>query len=400
MSLWQHLWQQWLPRLRREKHLLTELLLMTLVALVVGLYFLEHFSSRLETWQQTHLKALAQQTALRSAESLASGDRIGLNVIARETRALDTVTGVRFRDPAGRIVTDNVNAHHAVSVAVPVALPSGELAGSVVLFAADSGAVRDPLESGYVLVVLGLLVLRVAAALIGRRLRRPGTGDGGPAILPATGGDAAPEGGASRSAGAGPGAATETTWTLHLSIVNFEHFQQRYTAGALAALLADYRELLQQVVALHGGVVEQDIGAHCRVCFRDVSLSRASFSALCAGLLFLRVARLQGPRRKARSAPALEFKALVSDQFDDGESRALCVAGVPGRLQVPESDLTRAELDVKAFYQTERAVVVSAAERQVRLQPIEQLAHRYQTLLRTQAEQVMADDGSEPVTES
>ena len=38
-----------------------------------------------------------------------------------------------------------------------------------------------------------------------------------------------------------------------------------------------------------------------------------------------------------------------------------------------------------------RAVVdeVQAAEQQVRLQPVEQLAHRYQTLLRTQAETVM-----------
>ena len=107
----------------------------------------------------------------------------------------------------------------------------------------------------------------------------------------------------------------------------------------------------------------------------------------------LRVARLQAPRRKAGQSPALEFKALVSNQFNEADSWALCLAGVPGRLNVPEAELTRAELDVKALYQTERAQLVQAGDRQIRLQPVEQLAHRYQTLLRTQAEKVMGGSG-------
>ena len=34
---------------------------------------------------------------------------------------------------------------------------------------------------------------------------------------------------------------------LRLSVVNFDHFQQRYTRSALEALLADYHHLLREV---------------------------------------------------------------------------------------------------------------------------------------------------------
>ena len=109
--------------------------------------------------------------------------------------------------------------------------------------------------------------------------------------------------------------------------------------------------------------------------------------------LFLRVARLGAADRKARGSLPLEFKALVSTDSGAEESWALCVAGVPGRLQVPEPQLAECELDVKALYQPEKAVVVNCGERKVRLQPVEQLAHRYQTLLRTQAETLMSELG-------
>jgi hypothetical protein len=65
---------------------------------------------------------------------------------------------------------------------------------------------------------------------------------------------------------------------------------------------------------------------------------------------------------------------------------------------VPDTELTRAELDVKALYQTEQALLVASGERRVRLQPVEQLAHRYQTLLRTQAERVMGAGERGPET--
>lgn len=379
------LWQRWRPWLSREKKLLIELALMALTAVVVGVYFIEHFTADLQAQQREQLQALAQQTALRAAESLDSHDLIGLNVIARETRSLATVSGVRFLDTARHTLTGK-DEDAPVQVEVPVSLPDGELAGSVVLSApAPDGAVRD-LAIGYLLVVIGLLVLRVAAALVEWRLRRPLTG----------GADTDPPGaaktaGAPRVRRAEPSAPPPAVphCDLRLSVVNFEHFEQRYTRSALNALLADYRSLLAEVVALYGGTAEADLGALCRVRFQGEPLSQPAFAALCAGLLFLRVARLQGPRRKSRSAPALEFKALISSQFGEAESWALCLAGVPGRLQVPDNELIRAELDVKALYQTDQAMVVRSGEREIRLQPVAQLAQRYQMLLRTQAERVM-----------
>lgn len=383
-------WEKWRPWLQREKQLLLELALMLLVALVVGVYFLEHFSARLQAEQRVQLKALAQQTALRSAESLAGDDLIGLNVIARETRALEPVGGVQFLDVAREPVTGKSDDSLPVKVEVPVALPDGELAGSVVLAAAHDTAPRQRLETGYVLVVLGLLALRAAAEAIRRRLSRP--------WAPAAQTPAREDDAASESLPAGPGDAEAppldgVSVELRLSVVNFDHFQQRYTRSALEALLADYHHLLREVVALYGGEVIAAIGDRARIRFTGDPLSHTAFSALCAGLLFLRVGRLQAPRRKAGQSPALEFKALVSGQFGEADSWALCLAGVPGRLNVPEAELTRAELDVKALYQTERAQLVQAGDRQIRLQPVEQLAHRYQTLLRTQAEKVMGGSG-------
>ncbi len=383
-------WEKWRPWLQREKQLLLELALMLLVALVVGVYFLEHFSARLQAEQRVQLKALAQQTALRSAESLAGDDLIGLNVIARETRALDPVGGVQFLDVARDPVTGKSDDNLPVKVEVPVALPDGELAGSVVLAAAHDTAPRQRLETGYVLVVLGLLALRAAAEVIRRRLWRPAVPV---ARTPPTEDGEVPEAPPAGPAGAEAPAPDGVSVELRLSVVNFDHFQQRYTRSALEALLADYHHLLREVVALYGGEVVAAIGDRARIRFVGEPLSHTAFSALCAGLLFLRVARLQAPRRKAGQAPALEFKALVSGQFGEADSWALCLAGVPGRLNVPEAELTRAELDVKALYQTERAQLVQAGDRQIRLQPVEQLAHRYQTLLRTQAEKVMGGSG-------
>ncbi len=382
MALWQQLWEQGRPRLRREKRLLWELALMLLVALVVGVYFLEHFSTRLAAEQRVQLEALARQTGLRAAESLAGEDLIGLNVIARETRDLAPVAGARFLDTAREPVTGALPDGAGLIVEVPVALPDGEMAGSLQLAARADPAPRQRLETGYVLVVLGILILRLAGEAIHRRLFRPEPPEPEPAPEP----DDRP------APPLVPGQPVEDTGPaveLRLSVVNFDHYQQRYTRAALDHLLDDYHRLLDEVVALYGGRVVTGLGERARVRFSEEPLSAAAFSALCAGLLFLRVVRLQAPRRKAAQSPALEFKALISEQFGEADSWALCLAGVPGRLHVPESELTRAELDVKALYQTDRALVVQAAEQQVRLQPVEQLAHRYQTLLRTQAETVM-----------
>ena len=64
------LWEQWRPWIRQQRSLLRELILMLLAMLVVGVYFLEHFSARLEQERKIQLQALAEQTARRAAEAL------------------------------------------------------------------------------------------------------------------------------------------------------------------------------------------------------------------------------------------------------------------------------------------------------------------------------------------
>ena len=54
------LWEQWRSWIGRQHTLLRELILMLLAMLVVGVYFLEHFSARLEQERKVQLQALAE----------------------------------------------------------------------------------------------------------------------------------------------------------------------------------------------------------------------------------------------------------------------------------------------------------------------------------------------------
>ncbi|MDX1802699.1 MAG: hypothetical protein R3292_01375 [Alcanivorax sp.] len=379
--------EQW-QWLREQRPLLRELILMLLVALVVGIYFLQNFSGRLADEQKMQLQALAAQTASRAAEALASHDSISANLIGRETLALKPVAGIRIADAAGNEVVSLGTVKGPLTAQAPVAMPDGELAGSITLRGADRLAPRKLLEAGYVVAVLCMLLLRVAVALIARRLLPPPpVVEAMPAPVPRAVHTPVSE---LPAEGQAPGPVTAS---LCLSIVNFDHFRQRYTREALAAALADYRGLLSKVARLYGGRVQEQVGDQARLTFHDPSASQAAFAALCAGLLYLRVVRLWAPLRKAHGAQPLEFKALVTASDNADDAWALCVAGVPGRLQVPEAELAQAELDVKALYQPEKAQVVCAGEQKVRLQPVEQLAHRYQNLLRTQAQTLVSELG-------
>ncbi|MCG8394116.1 MAG: hypothetical protein MI745_13645 [Pseudomonadales bacterium] len=382
------LWEQWRSWIGRQHTLLRELILMLLAMLVVGVYFLEHFSARLEQERKVQLQALAEQTANRAAEALASDDSISINLIGRETVKLAPVAGIRFLDAADVQVGASGEPESALSVTVPVALPDGELAGTLTLMGDNDLLPRQQLESGFVLAVLCLLLLRVAVALVQQRLMPAPESDEPPAppveVMPAA--DSTPLPPATSEDQREPQA------QLRLSIVNFEHIRQRYTRTALEDVLADYQRMLTQVADIYGGEVSQPIGEQAGVFFYQGPPSRGAFSALCAGLLFLRVVRLLAPRRKQQGKIPLEFKALVSTSPESEEAWSLCVAGVPGRLHVPETQLAPTELDVKALYQPEKAQVVNAGDRKVRLQPVEQLAHRYQTLLRTQAETLLSSE--------
>ncbi|WP_417214970.1 hypothetical protein [Alcanivorax sp.] len=387
------LWEQWRPWIRQQRSLLRELILMLLAMLVVGVYFLEHFSAGLEQERKVQLQALAQQTARRAAEALASEDSISINLIGRETVQLKPVLGIRFEDTSGEQLGAAGEKASPLRVTVPAALPDGELAGTLTLLGDNTLLPRKQIEAGFVLAVLCLLLLRVAAALIQQRLQPPAQDEpdvSAPRVPQESPHHDAPFPPIVRSPV--PDGA-EMQAQLRLSIVNFAHIRQRYTEEALKEVLAEYQQLLDQVAALYDGHQGPVIGEQAGLYFYQGPASRAAFSALCAGLLFLRVVRLLAPQRKQAGKISLEFKALVTADPDQEEAWALCVAGVPGRLNVPDSQLTVAELDVKALYQPEKAQVVCAGDHRVRLQPVEQLAHRYQALLRTQAETLLSDDG-------
>lgn len=388
------LWEQWRPWIRQQRSLLRELILMLLAMLVVGVYFLEHFSARLEQEREVQLQALAEQTARRAAEALASDDSISINLIGRETVQLAPVAGVRFLDAADIQVGLTGVPRSELVVSVPVALPDGELAGTLTLLGDTSALPRQRLEAGFVLAVLCLLLLRVAAALIQQRLLPPPEpAEPTPTEAPAASPLATPASTQALTEPLPEGA--EPLAQLRLSIVNFEHIRQRYTQAAMVEVLADYQRILDKVAGIYGGRVGQKVGDQAGLFFYQEPASRCAFSALCAGLLFLRVVRLLAPLRKQQGKPPLEFKALVTTDGDQQEAWSLCVAGVPGRLNVPEGQLAATELDVKALYQPEKAQVVTAGDHKVRLQPVEQLAHRYQNLLRTQADTLLSEEGGD-----
>ncbi|MEE3322069.1 MAG: hypothetical protein VX258_15375 [Pseudomonadota bacterium] len=390
------LWEQWRPWIGRQQTLLRELILMLLAMLVVGIYFLEHYSSSLEQEREIQLKALAEQTARRAAEALASEDSISINLIGRETVALAPVAGVRFLNPAEVQVGLAGISDGDFYVSVPVALPDGELAGSLTLLGENRDASRQNIEAGFVLAVLCVLLLRLAYTLVRERLMPPSEAPlvaAPPAPEPETVSAPAQMESVVPVRSETPIDPERIQAQLRLSIVNFEAIRQRYTEQAVEEVLVDYQRLLDKAVAVYGGQVSQPIGRQAGVVFCQLPVSQAAFAALCAGLLFLRVVRLLAPLRKQQGKVPLEFKALMTIDKDPDEAWSLCLAGVPGRLQVPEAHLADTELDVKALYQPERAQVAVAGDHKVRLQPVEQLAHRYQALLRTQAETLVSEDG-------
>ena len=390
------LWEQWRSWIGRQHTLLRELILMLLAMLVVGIYFLEHFSARLEEEREVQLLALAEQTAKRAAEALASEDSIGINLIGRETVALEPVAGIRFQNPAEVQVGLAGLSESTLRVSVPVALPDGELAGSLTLLGDDTLIPRQQIEAGFVLAVLCVLLLRLAFTVARERLVPPvplavpesqaipcNESNADPALYRQEGG----------VAGLALPNSEDVSAQLRISIVNFESIRQRFTQDALDDVLADYQQILVRAAGIYGGQVSVPVGKQAAVVFTQQPPSQAGFAALCSGLLFLRVVRLLAAQRKEAGQMTLEFKALMTTDNDQDEAWSLCVAGVPGRLHVPETQLSSTELDVKALYQPEKAQVVIAGDHRVRLQPVEQLAHRYQMLLRTQAETLVSEAG-------
>lgn len=370
----------WRFRLRQERRLLSDLVIILVASLVVGVWFLERSGEQLRGEQRQHMESLAVLTGLNAREYLASGNRVSLNVIARQTASLSTVRRLVIRDPSGQELASAGDPANGVEpVTRALRREDGSPAATVQIWPESSVARQRRLENGFVLVTLLLLVLRVIGEFIRRRLL--------PAAEPEAGRPAAevPDV-ANRSSEA----AAQLAW-MRISIVNFDRMQDRFTASLLEELLAEYEKLLRRVAGLYGARLEAGLGQRARLVFSGSSGSDAAFSAVCAGQLFLQAARRLSTTRKTRGHTPLEFKVLVAGDEDQGRNWSLCVAGVPGRVHVPAAQLTGLELDTRLLYHAERVLEARAGETTLLLQPVDQLAQRYQRLVATQADKLLRE---------
>jgi hypothetical protein len=370
---WRNWWQ-------KEQQLIRELALMLLMAVVVGVYFLEHSRMAMEQSQRHSAEALSQQLASSAAEYIASGNLVSLNVMAAQTAALPIVSRVEIRNHADRVLASaGDHAGLSLSASRPVRIDDQTLVGTVVVWPHPVEASRArQLENRFVLVALSLLGLRLLAALAWRRLRAepeaPEEEELEADLVPVLTMNQTSE--------------APKAW-LRIGIVNFDRMKQRFTSDMLGDMLADYGKLLHQVAEVYGGKVIQEVGEEAALVILGESRADACFQALCAGTLFRRLAREVSERRKEQERTPLEFKLLVTTTSNLANSWALCLAGLPGRVHVPESEMVRYELDTRLLFHGERCLNVLSDGSTVRLQPIEQLAQRYQKLIADQAAQLL-----------
>ena len=374
---------RWRELVNKERTLLAELAMILVATLVVGVFFLENVDSTTATQRRQAAEAMAEQLAHSAAEYVVTANLVSLNVVAAHAADLAGVARVEFRSAADGVLAsagEDLSASAGVAQVVEraIRLEDGAVAGAVRLWpAVPARSLSSRLENGFVLIVLCLLVLRVVAELLRRRLlARPVTAGHGqeddmeadilPVLTMASGGEGA------------------VAW-LRLSIVNFDRMKERLTPTLLEEILVGYQRRLEQVAAIYGAQVVSSLGDRATLKFAAHKRPEASFQALCAGMLFRRLARVLSDERKHRDRTPLEFKQLVTGISNHDTSWALCLAGLPGRVHVPEQELMALELDTRLLFQPERCLVVSAGDHEVRLQPVEQLAQRYQRLVSEQA---------------
>ena len=399
-------WTRWRAQLDSERPLLRELALLLVVCLVVGVYFLHQLEARLAHSNEVHLAALADQVAQSAEDYIAAGNLVSLNVIARHTGALAPVARVQLEDAGGRVLASSGPPMNGAAVARAVTADGQEVVGTVRLWPAPLETVSQQAEAGFVLLVLVLLVLRVAGVVLMRRWRgeplwqaladdAAGTSDITSQHADLDGDSGFTQALVQGEASSGTGAEMPPAALLYLSLVNHAHLSARYTRERLDTMLAPYDEVLATVSALYGARVVSSLAAGGEVAFAsaaDTSATETAFYSVCAGMLFLRAARRCSEQRKAAGEQALEFKLLVSMTQDPALNRACCEAGLPGRVHVSEGDLMKLELDTRSLYRPEQALVISGAEDLIRLQPLEQLAQRYQKLINDQAALILASE--------
>jgi hypothetical protein len=382
---WRNWWQ-------KEQQLVRELMLMLLMAVVVGVYFLEHSRIAMEQSQRRSADALAQQLATGAAEYLASGNLVSLNVMASQTAALDVVARVEIRNHADRVLASagNDGAVSGLSVSRPVRIDDQALVGTVVVWSNPVDAERArSLETRFVLVALSLLGFRLLAELAWRRLRAE------PEMPPQE--DETLEADLVPVLTMNQTSEPPRAW-LRIGIVNFDRMKQRFTSDMIRDVLSEYGALLHQVAEVYGGRVQQGVGEEAALQINGETRAEACFQALCAGTLFRRLAREVSEQRKEQGRTPLEFKLLVTTGSDLAHSWALCLAGLPGRVHVPESEMVRYELDTRLLFHGERCLNVLSDGDTVRLQPIEQLAQRYQKLIADQAARLLGEQDTPTAT--
>jgi len=368
---WRNWWQ-------KEQQLIRELVLMLLMAVVVGVYFLENAKIAVDHSQRRSAEALAQQLATSASEYLASGNLVSLSVMAQQTAALGMVSRVEIRTPADRVLASaGEDSVGNISVSRPVRIDDQALVGTVVVWPRQIDAAQSrQLETRFVLVVLSLLGFRLLVELAWRRLKAE------PEVIPAEEetleADLVPVLTMNQTSEA------PRAW-LRIGIVNFDRIRDRYTADMVAEMLHGYGALLQQVAAVYGGRVLHNIGSEAAMVITGETRAEACFQALCAGTLFRRLARELSEQRKEQGRTPLEFKLLATSNGDMAHSWALTLAGLPGRVHVPEPEMVRYELDTRLLFQGERCLNVLSDGETIRVQPIEQLAQRYQKLIADQA---------------
>lgn len=362
-------WRSWS---RREKALLRDLALMLAVMLVVGVYFLERLDTRLQTQQRQHLQALAGYLAEDSAEYLSAGNHLSLGVIARQAAGLDTVATLVVRDMRGRELARSGPEQSRPAPVQQAAEGENGPVGRVEVWPAADRPARGGVESGFVLVVLLLLALRILGEIIRRQL---GAGGRSPESVDEPDAMAQPESAGLPRARVG----------LYIEPDRLASLRERYTRSALKARLAEHERLLDRVVSLYGGVREMPLNEGGRVVFAAARPSEAAFQALCAARVFLQAAqRLETTGDKR--APA--FRILLS--AEDGARVCLPEHANTGVIYVPADELDELELDQCALYRYEDRLDASPGTGDVSLQPIARLVQRYQHLIATQADRLVA----------
>lgn len=359
----------WRDRLKQERALLAELVLMLVLMLVVGLYFLERLDTGLEEQQRWHLQALAAYLAADSSEYLAADNRVSLGVIARQAAALKTVAAVAVRDTQGRILA---RAGARPSTPAPIQQPiTGEDGGSPLgrldLWPAPAAGVRQRIESGFVLVVLLLLALRVLAEVIRRQLR-PVRADKAPS-------------GSIEAPGAPSSGAQARLW---IRLHEPQRLRTHYTASLLERVLAEHRRLLDAVARYYGarvtGSLDRDVSMVCTAS----AASEALFRALCAGEVFLRAVRESD--RPGAGRPALAFEVWATSRDVDESEPASGAA--PDTIRVPGEELDELELTACVELDPQRRATTGGGESPY-WQTVMRLAPRYERLIRAQARTII-----------